>query len=55
MTDIQRIKNAEQLLRQARDLLVLASAPRAAEKVRRAIKSVGGAIRNAQVRDARAD
>lgn len=38
------------LLRRARDLLVRAGAPRAADKVRRALKSADGAHRHAVLR-----
>lgn len=41
-------REAESLLRRARDLLAQAGAPRAADKVRAAIKSAGGAVRHAQ-------
>lgn len=44
------IEESLQLLRRARDLLVLADCPRSASAVRKAIASVGGAQRHAQRR-----
>lgn len=40
-------------LREARDLLVAAGAPRAAARVRSALKSAEGAVRNAEARTSR--
>lgn len=44
---------AVELLKEARDLLAKNSAPKAAEKVRSAIKSAEGALRNARAQNAR--
>lgn len=41
------IERALELLRRARNLLTMAKAPKAADKVRRAMKSAEGAIRHA--------
>lgn len=46
----QNVYDAIALLRTARTLLVRANAPRAADKVRAAIKSAEGAARNATCR-----
>lgn len=52
--DISRVKEAVVILREARALLVLAGATRAADKVRRALKSAEGARRHVQHRQMRA-
>ncbi|QQS15261.1 MAG: hypothetical protein IPK81_14080 [Rhodospirillales bacterium] len=46
-------REAESMLRRARDMLIQAGAPRAADKVRAAIKSAGGAVRHAEGKAAR--
>lgn len=45
----ERIREAIRLLRSARDLLKQAGAPRATDKVRKALTSTGGALRHAEV------
>jgi hypothetical protein len=50
LTPAQHVSLAILLLREARDLLVYAQAPKAAAKVRRALKSAEGAHRNAEAR-----
>lgn len=49
-TNEARIRRACDHLREARDLLRAAGAPRATDKVRKALKSAEGAERNASVR-----
>lgn len=51
--DVTRIREAIEHLRAARDLLVSVGAPRAADAVRRAIASAGGAERHATGRASR--
>lgn len=54
MTESERwITDAIEHLRSARDLLVTADAPRAADKVRAALKSAEGALRHAHGRQYR--
>ena len=53
-SDRERVGAAIVYLRHARDCLVLAECPMAANKVRRALKSAEGALRNQSVRENRA-
>jgi hypothetical protein len=50
IADWNRVNRACELLREARDLLSKAKAPRATDKVRRALKSSEGALRHVQHR-----
>lgn len=54
MTDTQRVAAAIEHLKAARDLLVEANCPRAAERVRKALTSAGGAQRNVRNKQFRA-
>lgn len=45
--ELAAVQRAERLLRESLGLLVEADCPRTAERVRRAIKSAGGAVRHA--------
>ena len=52
-TDLELVQLAIVKLREARDLLVSANAPRATERIRHALKSAEGAARNADCRSVR--